>query len=140
EHRLELPRLEGEERRHHAARGVADEEPDLEPGDGVADGLDEIGAGEVERDRPQLDAVRADLVGGAPQRLAVTVEQEEIEPVRGDLPCPLGPEADGGAGDERTRTVARAKRGRVGHDGRGYGAARRTSPAGWRRPGRRFQK
>src|SRR5262249_43162371 len=133
--------LELEERRDDAAGGVADEEPDLETGDRLADRVDEIGTGQIERDGPHPDVARgADLAGRALEGLAIPVEEDEAEAVVRDLPRPLGPETDRGAGDERTGTVTRAERGDLGHDLRRYGAARRASPAGCRRPGRRFQK
>src|SRR5262249_7286564 len=116
EHRVELRGLELEEWRDDATGGVADEQPDLETGDRLADRVDEVGTGEMEGEGPDLDGARdADLGSGALEGLAVPVEKDEVEAVPRDLPRPLGPETDRGAGDERTRTVARAELGDLGH-------------------------
>src|SRR5262249_12416153 len=97
EHRVELRGLELEERRDDATGGGEDDEPDRETGDRLADRVDEVGTGEIERDGPYLDVARgADLGGGALEGLAVPVEKDEVEAMPGDLPRPLGPETERG--------------------------------------------
>src|SRR5262249_1616266 len=95
---------------------IQDAPPDLEIGARLADRVDQIGTGQIERDGPHPDVARgSDLAGRALEGLAIPVEEDEIEPVVRDLPRPLGPETDSGAGNERTGTVTRAERGDLGH-------------------------
>jgi hypothetical protein len=78
-----------------------------EPGGPGADRLDQVRAGEIEGERPHLHAVPlANLVGAASQRVGIPVEQDDVEPVGGDLSSPFGTEADRGARNQSAGAVS----------------------------------
>ncbi len=125
---------ERQERRHRAEGGVVDEQPQLAAVDLRAKRLDEIGAGQVQLDRMDRDAMApGDLRAEGSERRGVAVDQQQVEAARAELPRPLRPETGGRARDQRPAPVTApevvAHRDRVGVAGERPATPRDINPS-----------